>query len=163
MSRQIGGASAPVAGFKDSYELKQILKEERSTALLRHRDTKCDCWNEKSENSDPYCSLCGGTGWNFIERRVRIIFVMGDIQRTRDSGYMFTHAGIVEGGDANAVIDPQHNKIIHMEDFILFPYGTRETPQEYIIQTVQPAYGTKGKIMFLFLKLSKAPKSAIRY
>ena len=163
MSRQLGGVSTPSSHFRDSYELRQILREERSHALLKHKGDHCICWNVKSESPDPQCSVCDGTGYIFTERKIRIVFTIADIQRTRDSGYVFTHAGILESGDAFAIIDPRHNNICTLGDIILFPYNTKETVQTYIIQTISPAYGTKGKIAFLLLKLAKDPKSEDRY
>ena len=126
------------------HEIKMILMAQKQKALLRSKNESerhLACWSEAMMQPDPDCSVCGGSGYNFIERWVKVVMTTKEARGAVDgASAIHTSAGMIERLSATMWCIPSDAKYISTDDIIIYPYNALTNNDEYVVMNKVPYY-----------------------
>ena len=128
----------------------QYVKWLTKSANAKHTD----CWDDIMEQPDPDCSVCGGSGYNFAERKVKMV-IYEELPHgfQGGAGSLHTTGGKVERLDATAFVAGDVGKNIMKDDLIIFPFDASQPNTEFTVITKVPfhVFGNKPIVYKLML------------
>ena len=130
-------------------ELKMMfsVSAQRCIVKSKNEDEKHDaCWNGAMIQPDPDCTVCGGSGYSFVEFYPRcVIYYKEPAGQGDGAGSFHTQGGKMERVNALMWLLPKDGEKVYNDDIVIFPYNKRvTTPQVEFVAVNKVAYFVFG-------------------